>query len=90
MIIVIISFVIVTLAILQIRWINENAEMIYNHPFKVSNTVRDIKVNINAIHRSMKDVATAENEDQLNKSVAIVNNYDSLIHDAFKLFKNVF
>jgi len=79
------SFIFVSLAILQIRSISSDTELIYEHPLVVSNSVRDINVNINAIHRSMKDLVLSENPEQLRHSIQLVNHYDSLIWVAFEV-----
>ncbi len=89
-IILIFSLIIVALAIMQIKSISSDIELIHKHPLTVSNSVRDINININAIHRSMKDVVLAENPEQLNKSVQLVNYYDSLVHLSFEIVKEKF
>jgi CHASE3 domain sensor protein len=53
-------------AIRQINSINKEVEDIYNHPFTVSNAVRDINISIYAANRSMKDVAMASDMKQFN------------------------
>ena len=84
------SFIIGLLAIFQVQKISLDTELIYKHPLTVSNSVRDINININAIHRSMKDLALAENSEQLNKDIQLVNYSDSLIHLAFGIVKDRF
>ena len=64
-------------AIRQINSINKEVEDIYNHPFTVSNAVRDINISIYAAHRSMKDVAMASDMKQFNQSIELVNEYDA-------------
>ncbi len=59
----------------------------YHHPLTVSNAVRDVKANINAMHRSMKDVALASNTEEINKAAGIVDDYE---HAAYKSFDIVF
>lgn len=44
----------------------------YNHPLTVSIAIRDAEIGIIKMHRGMKDVALAENEDQINAAADIV------------------
>lgn len=84
------SVIIALISIYQIRQIRINSEALYQHPLTVSNSVRDINISINAIHRSMKDVVLAENNMQLNESVQLVNEHDKLIHEAFEIVEERF
>jgi len=61
-----------------------NKEII-EHPFTVSNAVKDINIGIHAIHRSMKDVALAENKNDLDEYVSLVARHDSEIVSLFKI-----
>lgn len=83
-------FIIGFISIYQIRLIRINSEAMYRHPLTVSNSVRDINISINAIHRSMKDVVLAENKNQLNESVLIVNQHDQLIRKSFTIVRDRF
>ncbi|MDA3904671.1 MAG: MCP four helix bundle domain-containing protein, partial [Bacteroidales bacterium] len=83
-IIIFFSSIIVALAFIQIQKISTNVEEIYEHPFIVSNAVKAIEINVNAIHRSMKDVVLSENIEEINKYVELVNHYDSLVFQAFE------
>lgn len=72
----------------SIKSINNSKEIIseiYTHPFAVSNAVRDINTNINAMHRTMKDVVLAENSDQRKSETNLLAKYDSTIMTAFDL-----
>jgi signal transduction histidine kinase len=79
------SFAIVMLAAFQINGISNDTKLLHKHPFTVSNAVRDISININAIHRSMKDVAIAQDAQQMNEAIQLVNHYDSLIYVSFEV-----
>ncbi|MCF7969631.1 MAG: diguanylate cyclase [Methylococcaceae bacterium] len=48
-------------------------EDMYEHPFVVSNAVRDISVNLLTMHRDMKDVILSVNEKELNAAIDAVN-----------------
>ncbi|MDA3904582.1 MAG: MCP four helix bundle domain-containing protein [Bacteroidales bacterium] len=89
-ILLIVSIIIATHAIFQIQRISSDTELIYEHPFVVSNSVRDINIYINAIHRSMKDLVLSENTEQLESNIQLVNHYDSLIYVAFNIAQEKF
>ena len=57
----------------------------YRHPLTVSNSVLEIKGNIVAMHRSMKDVALAQNQDQMQMAVSKVDEYEKEIYQIFKV-----
>ena len=84
------SFIIAFLSIYQIRLIRLNSEAMYRHPLTVSNSVRDINISINAIHRSMKDVVLSENKTQLDESILLVNQNDKLIRESFTIVRDRF
>jgi len=69
----VIMLLIVGLDIYLTKELASVAQNIYEHPLKVSNAVRDIKIHINAMHRSMKDLVIAETPEQLNDAVEKIN-----------------
>jgi signal transduction histidine kinase len=84
------SFIIGTISFIEIKNIGKNTESIYRHPLAVSNSVRDINISINAIHRSMKDVVLAKNIEELYESVLLVNKHDRQIYTSFKIVRERF
>ena len=88
----IIIILIVVMGILSYQQINQlwfNTDQMYKHPFKVSNTVRDIRADIIAMHRSMKDIALAENKEQITHASNLVNNYEAEVYRLFDVvYKN--
>jgi PAS domain S-box-containing protein len=74
----------------DIKELNKVTNDIVEHPFTVSNRVRDIDTYINAIHLSMKDVVLSENEIELNNAINLVNKNEQLIYDNFKIVKEKF
>ena len=56
---------------------------LYRHPYAVGLNLRDIKINIISMHRSMKDVALARDSAEIDKASAIV---DQLEQNAFGHF----
>lgn len=62
----------------------------YNHPLKVSNAVRDIKINIITIHRSMKDLALAEDEMEMHKAERLTYEYEKNVYESFEIVLDLF
>ncbi len=58
-------------------------EKLYEHPFAVSNGMLDVKYNITAIHRDMKDVALATDPSKID---AIVKRIAKIEKDTLKAF----
>ncbi|MFC1898116.1 PAS domain S-box protein [Candidatus Cloacimonadota bacterium] len=89
----IVSFLIIILAliaisistIIQMKKTTMITREIYNHPYTVSNAARDIEINIISMHRSMKDVVLAENNQELQKAISIVNGYEQIVLKTFDL-----
>lgn len=74
----------------DVRNMNSITQEIIDHPYVVSNTVRDIEINIYAIHRTMKDVTLATNDFQFNRAIEDVNEYEKLIFKKFELLEDRF
>ena len=84
------SFIIGIISFIEIKNISKKTESIYRHPLAVSNSVRDINISINAIHRSMKDVVLAKNLEELYESVLLVNKHDRQVYSSFKIVQERF
>ena len=85
-----IILIISILSIIKIRQISHNTEFIYRHSLTVGNSVRDINTYINAIHRSMKDVALAEDSIKLNKAIGEVEEYNKAALELFRIVSERF
>ena len=70
-------------SIIKLHSLWQSTANLYDHPFTVSNAVRDIRSNIIAMHREMKDIALAKTTDQIHRSSAKV---DVLEKDVLSLF----
>jgi len=75
--VIIISFSMVTsiVALVQLNQLQKNTELIYKHPLAVSNAVREIKINIYGMHRSIKDVIIADDKEYIDSVIQEVNIY---------------
>ena len=75
--IVILAIVIISIStVIQLKNSAVISRNIIEHPYIVSNTIRDIEVNIVAMHRSMKDVVLAKYQEEIATAIAIVNEYE--------------
>ncbi len=70
-------------AVYEARELAAISRKLYLHPLTVSNSVRDIKSNINAMHNSMKDVVLSRTAEEINVAISRVN---SLERETFKAF----
>jgi methyl-accepting chemotaxis protein len=53
---------------------------LYKHPFTVSTSMLKISGDIVRMHRSMKDVALAKNDQQMQKAAAAVDGYQENVY----------
>lgn len=82
-IIILLSIISSIISVVELESIKKDTELLVKHPFTVSNAVKDIKINITAIHRTMKDVALSKTEAEFLKETELVSYYDSIIHESF-------
>ena len=73
------------LYIIDTRLLNQVTENILEHPFTVNNSVKDIGIYLNAMHRSMKDLTLAKNENELNDAILKINSYELIVYEKFDL-----
>ncbi len=67
------------------RGVIESTENLYRHPFVVNNAVKNIQINLVAMHRSMKDVVLADNHRQLAAAIEKVDTYELEVFDEFNV-----
>jgi methyl-accepting chemotaxis protein len=65
-------------------------EKLYKHPFTVSTKILQVKAGIIAIHRGMKDVALAKNEEDIQKASAAVDAYEKEVLGYFDILNERF
>ena len=82
---ILITIIVGTFVMFEMQTLADLTESMYDHPLAVSNSVRDIKADIIAMHRSMKDVALAENIEQIDEAAAIVNQYEQQVYSNFDI-----
>ncbi len=67
--------------------ISNETENIYEHPFKVSNAVKEIKLNIISIHHAMEDMLLSTNEKERSNALIKITKLD---HNTLQQFKTIF
>jgi diguanylate cyclase (GGDEF)-like protein len=85
---ILIFFILISLTLFGINRMNllsSQTEQMYNHPLTVSNAVLRINANIIKIHRSMKDVALAQDLTSIEESVHIVDELEKDIYKDFEI-----
>jgi len=73
-----------------IKSVKDYTVKMYNHPFAVSNAVRDAEINILKIHREMKDISTASSNTQIKESIKYVDEYQQLVYENFDIINERF
>ncbi len=63
---------------------------LYEHPFKVSRAIGSIQRDIIAMHRSMKDVALAQNQAEIDDLVFEVSHLEQEVYKNFKTIQKKF
>lgn len=65
-------------------------DKLYKHPFAVSTSTLKIRAEIVSMHRSMKDVALAKNDFEMNKAIALVDEHERNVFREFELIHERF
>ena len=68
--------------------INNLNKQIIDHPFTVSNALKDIYIGIKDIQRLMKDVAVAPNDSVLNEASININKIEEEVLQRFEIVKD--
>ena len=70
--------------------LSTQTNLIYDHPLTVSNAVLRINGNIIKMHRSMKDVALAQDKDSIEEAYEIVSMHEKDILEDFRIIDKQF
>lgn len=85
-----ILLILALLFLFQTKEQNKIVNDILDHPYTVSNSVRDINIHINAILRTMKDITLSSNETKLNTEIAKVDSLEQIIYERFQIVEERF
>ncbi len=89
-IVLILTMILGIRAIIGMQNLADDIVKIHQHPLAVSNAVRDIRADIIAMHRSMKDVALAKDVGEIATAAAIVDKYEKQVYKSFDLVSQRF
>ena len=78
------------LALNSMSSLSDLTTRLYRHPFAVSNAVLEIRVNVLAIHRSMKDVALSQDVAGIDAASALVDEHEAAIFEQFEIIDERF
>ncbi|BAP56743.1 methyl-accepting chemotaxis protein [Thioploca ingrica] len=82
--------VISTFAFLQMHTLSEFTTKLYNHPFMVTNTVRDVNINLLKIREHMRNIAINPELTTVEKSRQAIDDYEQEIHTYFEIIAERF
>lgn len=71
--------------VLQIHILKENTQLIYEHPLKVSNAIRDIKIETYKIARNLRNLQFTDSSSQFAQIIAENANSDKDIEAKFQI-----
>ncbi|WP_121626379.1 methyl-accepting chemotaxis protein [Poseidonibacter antarcticus] len=70
-------------SIIELQTLSNLTQKMYKHPFTVSVAVRDVNLQIVSINNSMKDIALAKNQAEIQNAITKINSYEK---ETFKYF----
>jgi len=82
---ILITIIVGSYALYEIQILSNLVKSMYDHPFTVSNSVRDIRTDIIAMQNLMKDIALAKNVEQIEEAETIVNQYEKQVYYNFDI-----
>jgi len=88
--VIIFTLLIGIVGIKEVNHLSDLTLRMYTHPFAVSNAVKNVKTNVIAMHRSMKDIALAKNETELNLAIENINKFQTEVHENFDIIHTKF
>jgi methyl-accepting chemotaxis protein len=89
-IMIIFMVIIGSFALWQMRVLSEFTTKMYNHPLTVSNTVRDININILRIRQQMRNIALNPEASTVKKSGQAINAYEKEVYSYFDIVNERF
>ncbi|WP_281301088.1 MULTISPECIES: methyl-accepting chemotaxis protein [unclassified Iodidimonas] len=78
------------LSIWQSFILSDLTSRLHRHPYTVSNAVRDIRGNILAIHRDMKDIALTDDQGAVNAGILSIGAFEKEVEAEFRLVEERF
>ena len=70
-------------SIMKMMELAKQTENLYNHPFSVTSSVKNIQLNFISMHRYMKDIPLSKNDEQLQKALKEITVSEAAINREF-------
>ncbi|MDX2507779.1 MAG: ATP-binding protein [Gammaproteobacteria bacterium] len=90
LVMIVLALVFAFTALYESKKIADLTHKLYHHPLTVSNAVLEADADIIAMHRHMKDVALAENVEELEWAIAQVDKFEQDVYQQFRLIRQRF
>ncbi len=82
---VVITIMIGLMALQKMKLLSQQTEKMYKQPLSISNEIRDIQSNINAIQQSVKDIFTANSGTEFHEILLSINKNELNTYSAFNI-----
>jgi len=89
----VVALLVIIFAMVSLQKTSKVAELndqMYQHPFTVSNAVLEANSDIISMHRYMKDVVLAANQEELEIAISLVEQHEQEVYRNFTLIKERF
>ncbi len=87
---ILITLIVSIVTVRYMKVLSDLTSKLYRHPYTVSTTILKINANIIRMHRSMKDVALAENASEIKNAAGSVAEYESEVYKEFQIVSERF
>jgi len=77
-------------SLFQINSIKDLFINLYKHPYTVSNTIRDIDINIISMHSLMKDIALSKDDIEIKRAIFLVQKHEEEVLKSFTILNRRF
>jgi len=79
------TFLLGIIAMVEMNTLANITSEMYEHPFTVGTTIRDIRIEVFAMDRDMKDVVLAETAERMESEIKDIARHEQSILDSFKV-----
>ncbi len=77
-------------AVWQLRSVSQNMELVYNHPYKVSNAIRDIQIDMYKTQHLVMDIKYTATKNQLDSLIVEIANNNRFYNENLNLIKSLY
>ncbi|MDW8801174.1 response regulator [Clostridium sp. A1-XYC3] len=77
-----------TLAIIKLQELALVTQKIYDYPLQLSNSAKEVRVDIIKIHREMRDVILSESETEIQSHIDVINSLENRVYQEMDVIKD--